>query len=378
MTLMDMGSGYNNPPGPGQGTQRNISEAVDSFAQRVELHSKHDQFATAHSILGAAPDLEMDRRAPYSLATKVLLAVLNIIFFLIGKVYKVVMRNEKLVRREMGPRWLNKLLGILIHPYVEIVREGVTTSAALDALYAANRFFPGHLDALRHSPWWYRIPRTLGARLCWWVANLSGPEAVRNRLRLVFVQFHGELKRLVEEGVEELQLLSLACGSAEATIYAVWHLLREYPDVKVKLTLVDLSRDSLDRARRLAQALSVDDHVEIVRSSAEKFWNDERHGRFHVVEMVGFLDYRDEKWVRTSSESVRALLHPGGLYVSAHIAPEVDAATTRWLIGWPLLVRRTEAEFCRLLTEGGWNGNEITTLSDPRHVHTVALCRKSA
>jgi len=250
-----------------------------------------------------------------------------------------------------------------IHWLARQIRRGVTTSEALDATYAAPII-------LAEAKNW----RDKVAQFWFWQPDAS---SVRNRLRITYQQMFGELERLWKTGQREFRVLSLACGSAQASIEALATFLRAHPDADITLTLVDLSKPSLRRAARLAQARGASNRVIIMEMNLRNFLSSQRNSHsWDIVEMVGFLDYRTEESVIRLTRDVLSLLKLGGLYIAAHIAPAgIWSFVTAEVHRWHFMERRTAVHYMRLLLLGGFLEDEIRLIIEGHRIHPVSLCR---
>lgn len=255
------------------------------------------------------------------------------------------------------------------------VRNGVTTSAALDAIYSVNEIIK---KADTRGEKWVKF----------WLNQPDG-QAVRNRLKLTYLQIHNELCRLHAMGHREIKFLVLACGSAQASIEAVADFLYGRDDlvdwnqnfiphdgVKVNLVLVDLNEPSLRRAARLAEKRRVSHTVHIVAENLNDFVLNEQDSSWDLIEMVGFLDYRKVESVVRICGQIRRLLKHDGLFVGAHICPNPWQFVVRWVINWPLLRRRTPEQYVRLLKQAGFLDDEITTAIEPNKIYVLSYARK--
>jgi SAM-dependent methyltransferase len=250
-----------------------------------------------------------------------------------------------------------------IHWLSRQIRRGVTTSEALDATYAAP------IKLASPKGWRDRI-----ARFWFWQPDAS---SVRNRLRITFVQMLAELEAQWDVGRTSFRMLSLACGSAQASIEVLAEFLERHPSANVTLTLVDLSDPSLRRAANLARARGVASHLIIRHENLRGFLADQLQGTWDIVEMVGFLDYRQESSICRLTRGIRQALRPGGLFVGAHIAPAgIWSFVTAQVHRWHFMVRRTADHYQRLLHEGGFEQDEVELVVEPHGIHTVSLCRK--
>ena len=175
--------------------------------------------------------------------------------------------------------------------------------------------------------------------------------------------------------VHEINMLSLASGSAQSAIEAAASFQAKYPPAKVRLTLVDIDQGSLRMAEELATRKGVT--VTTVCAKIKDFLEVQPNGHFHVVEEAGFLDYRSRASFIVNCASVWRLLAPGGIFVAAQIGPSPWSLVTRWITGWPLLIRRSRREFARLLRESGIPPQETKIDEEPHGIYFVAVCRRA-
>jgi hypothetical protein len=280
--------------------------------------------------------------------------------------------KNRAVWKEYGKRWLLGPQNALwlfdgVHWLGKMVRNGVTTSEALDGINAVPVLrLRGQLDSF-------------GGRLVRFWLNQPDGQSVRNRLRITYKEILGELCQLWERKPgQQIRVLSLACGSAQATIEALAMFLAAYSDAKgkIELHLVDLSGSSLMRATHLAKVRGVSSSVFIHIKDVKSFVREQPVGRWDIVEMVGFLDYRPWKSAVNICREIRRITLVGGLFISAHIGPNPWSFVVRWVINWPLLIRRTIKEYRQILHQAGFAEREIKMLVEPHRIHPVGVCRK--
>lgn len=361
----------------GNGNHRTVNEMM---AVAVDTSEEDDSLAIKFSPLeGADGKIKQKHDLWYWYALFLplnLVAAFNALIYVSYRILAWLLKRWVKIpklRLMLGPEIYNKILGAVVHPLAWTIREGVTTSAACDALYATNRYFPAYLKSLREKRWgWLRIPGTL---LTWLICNLPGPQSIVNRLCLVYKNILVELNR--QAGMKkEIRVLVLACGSAEATFFAIHRFLSSHPAHKIRLVLVDRSKSSLRRAKRLAEHLGLSDCITCVELDLRDYLRRANVESFDIVEMVGFFDYRPAKSIIDLSGGVRRVVRPGGMFITANTAPSPshDEFVVRFLIGWPGLVRRTEQEFANLLYEAGWEADKVKTEMERHGIHTVAAC----
>lgn len=281
--------------------------------------------------------------------------------------------KNKAAWKGYGKRWLlgpqNALLLFDgIHWLGKMVRNGVTTSEALDGINAVPvLYLRGKLNSF-------------GGRLVRFWLNQPDGQSVRNRLRITYKEILKELCRLWEsrQSGQKIRVLSLACGSAQATVEALAVFLAAYSDAKgnIELHLVDLSGSSLMRAVHLAKERGVQSHVFIHIKDVKSFVKEQADNSWYIVEMVGFLDYRPWKSAVDICREIRRIIPVGGLFVSAHIGPNPWSFVVRWVINWPLLIRRPVEKYRQILLQAGFADREIQMNIEPHRIHPVGVCRK--
>ena len=291
------------------------------------------------------------------------------------RVFVAMMKPVKATRQLVGPYSLNCFLGWIIHSLVKTIREGVTTPKALDGVYTAQVLLGGQL-----KKWWRISPLRLhGTLLAYFIMSTVPPAAVRNRLRTTYVQaLLPELEHNYRACWREtIEVLVLACGSAEAEVVAIHQFLQCYPKAKLRVKLVDLSESSLRRAKRLAESLGVEDSVVCIKADLKTYIASLPNDSVRALEIVGFFDYRTWDSLVCLCREIRRVMAPNGMFLSAHIAPTPWDFMLRYLIGWPELVHRTREEFGQAFSEGGWCDEEREYLEyEPLRGHVVAVYRR--
>lgn len=285
------------------------------------------------------------------------------------------------------PRWIHVTPNIVIpvlnffHPVYTALVTGVTTSKALDAVYSA----PVVLKK-KGQGWWH----ALTALPVYTLLMQPDGKAVRNRARQDRVNVRNALVTVFETmqangRIQEIRVLVLACGSAQPTLQAVRDFLfgwsshgvsREgFKDcgAKVRVQLVDRSEASLRQAVRLAQHLGISEFVEVEVQDLGTFMSSQPDGSYHIVEMVGFLDYRGEgSFVRYCKEIRRLLCH-GGFMIVAQIAPSRFWWVVSTVVNWPGLIRRTPDEIAFLIQSAGWRPGEFELVPEPEEIHYLVV-----
>ncbi len=294
-----------------------------------------------------------------SMPVLLVLAMWSIVKYVL---YIMIIRPKDPARRALGPE-RNLFLFDRAHWLLERTRNGVTSWTALAAIYASLLVV--------------KTERGLRKWLGWFWFSQPEAQAVRNRVLEVLDNTYGHLEKCWSRGEKNLQVVSLAAGSADATIMAVYFFLEQHPDARpgVKLFLVDINQDSLNMAEDQAWELGIDDLLVTYCEKISDFAaRSEVRGNFHVVEMSGFLDYRGNRSFVSSCNSACRVLRGDGLFIGAQIGPSPWSWVTRWITGWPGLIRRTPDEFRRLLSKTGLAKIQCRFHTEPHGVYTIAFC----
>lgn len=327
-----------------------------------------DSYALKYSILQDPIEVENFERWKILYVVMWLPMLLVAIYVAVSHLfYLLVYRPQDSRRRLLGPAQMTYFFDKLT-PLAATIRAGVTTSEALDALSAV--------------PLVLAKPKNWREWVVWFWLNQPDAQGPRNRLRLTFKLVLEELGQLYAAGrgrtwQDPIRVVSLACGSAHATIEALACFLSKCPTAHVRLTLVDLNDISLGKAWRLAQKRNIAYCVKVVKQNLVKFVSSAREESWDIIEMVGFLDYRRAKSLVRLCTKIRSMLKSHtGLFVTAHINPSPWSLVVRWVTNWPGLRRRWPRTFKKLLIQSQFKDSEISIIVEPSLTHTVAWCRK--
>lgn len=279
--------------------------------------------------------------------------------------YVMIIRPADPARRALGPE-RNLLFFDRAHWLLERTRNGVTSWTALAAIYASLLVVKTERGLRKWFGWfWFSQPEA---------------QAVRNRVLEVLDNTYQHLEKCWLRGQKDLRVVSLAAGSADATIMAVWFFLNKYPEARpgVELVLVDINPDSLEMAKAHARKWGLSD---LLTTYCEKIGDfssrPEAFAAFKVVEMSGFLDYRGEKSFISSCDAAYRVLADEGLFIGAQIGPSPWSWVTRWITGWPGLIRRTPAQFNQLLLKTELINIRWWFQTEPHGIYTLVFCEKS-
>jgi len=203
----------------------------------------------------------------------------------------------------------------------------------------------------------------------YWIGMINA-QAVRNRLRLVKREL-AETVRAIAEEEKEVRLLSIASGSAQSVI----EVMAELKDIDIRVILLDLDPLAIDYSRKVAKKYGVEDKITFVIESTSTLEEVMKEVRPHIIEMIGFLDYRPYAKAARLIERIYKVLPPGGKFLTGNTHPNPEQHFLKWVINWEMIYRKPE-ELGRILTEGGFAPENCKIICEPHKVQCVAVCQK--
>ncbi len=234
-----------------------------------------------------------------------------------------------------------------------MVKEGAASWRALDIIY--NFTFTGRgIEGIVENYWF----------------GMMNAQAVRNRFKLVKRELMWAIIEIAKTE-KEIRLLSLASGSAQPIIEAI-NELREF---NIKATLVDLDPSAIDYSRQLAKRYGVEDRITFVVGSLSALGRITNGRRPHIIEMVGFLDYRPTAKATHLIKKIHDVLLPGGIFLTANICPNPEQYFLKWVINWSMIYRRSE-ELGEILVNAGFSPKNCQIFCEPLKFYAIAICRK--
>jgi len=106
----------------------------------------------------------------------------------------------------------------------------------------------------------------------------------------------------------EIRLLSIASGSAQAVVEALKRSHRR----NVKAILVDADSTAINEDRKTIESCGLDDRFSLICNSTGCLEDVCAEFQPHIIEMVGFLDYRPRKQAIQLIDRLADLLIQGG------------------------------------------------------------------
>lgn len=165
--------------------------------------------------------------------------------------------------------------------------------------------------------------------------------------------------------------LSIASGTGQPTFDAARLL-----EGRVQFYLVDLDRDALEFARRLADEYGISDdaittaRVDVTdRRAATKFF-EETHP--DVIEVMGLFEYLPDDKAIALLATLRPILTHARVLVFTNMRPEHPHLHVHQRgLGWPGVIQRTTHEVLALLDSAGYQPGQVSVLLPDDDVYAV-------
>lgn len=206
--------------------------------------------------------------------------------------------------------------------------------------------------------------------------GMRNAQAVRNRKKLVTALLVHHLSSFA--GEESVRILSLASGSAQSIVEALTTLKEQ--GIKAEAVLVDVDLEALNHSKGLAKTYGVQEQITLVQLNIRELLRLERslssYGTFHVVEIVGWLEYDEDKRIGNLFRSIQSFLVQDGILVTSTINDNPERWFLHWVIDWEMIYRSKEM-LAELLHGAGFLGKDCEIVTEPQGIFHVAACRKT-
>lgn len=204
----------------------------------------------------------------------------------------------------------------------------------------------------------------------YWMGHSHNRQALRNRLLISIRLLEEAIQAVPDE--ETVRILSIASGSARAVVSAIKH----FPNRKFNVTLLDADPTALANAKALAQREGIADSFTYYNGTTNDIECVVGDNKPHIVEMVGFMDYRPHQKAVALSRRIKNLLRDGGVYLCANIQPNNEAGLLTWGLLWPMIYRTTE-EYARVMREAGFSDTNVRYVREPFGIHILSVAKKA-
>jgi hypothetical protein len=204
--------------------------------------------------------------------------------------------------------------------------------------------------------------------------HIRNAQAPRNRLKIAMREMKTTIRTVSESRKGgPVNILSLGAGSAQGVIQVVAEMKRQ--NIWVSAFLIDTDRDAIEHAFKLAYVHGVRDRVGGIAGDAIFFERLARGFRADIVEMMGLLDYFEDKLAVRLFLRIRNYLRRGGgghFFVS-QVHPNLESFFLKHVVDWGKMYYRDRDHLARLFRHAGMGEPRIET---ERHgIQSIAVAR---
>jgi len=155
--------------------------------------------------------------------------------------------------------------------------------------------------------------------------------------------------------------------------------MREFKQKGIFIQAIFLDKEptAIEYSKKLAKKAEIINQIIFINKSIREL--EEVTGGFspHIVEIVGFWEYRPKEKAIELVRRIYNLLPSNGVLVMGTISPNLEMLFSHYVGNWPMYYRNLK-QFIELLTKGGFNPKDIKIIYEPLKVQKIAICRKSA
>lgn len=243
------------------------------------------------------------------------------------------------------------------------IKDGAASWRALDLIYNYfEKYQYFHPIYYPNGLYWYE--RVI---VDFWMGMMN-VQAVRNRRKYVAEKLSHLIKK-VDETSDEVRIFSIASGSAQA----VFEAIQQSGVLNVKVKLLDLDETAIQYSQKLAGEMGINSSVTTICGNTANVEKIIKEFNPHIVEMIGFLDYRpDDRAVKLFQKIYRSMA-VGSYFITANICPNVEMRFLEWVINWKMIYRSREM-LEKILEDGGFCDRNVVT--EPQRIHTIAIAQK--
>ena len=194
--------------------------------------------------------------------------------------------------------------------------------------------------------------------------RILNAKAVRNRARVVTSLLLGEIEQQSENN-NPVRILSIACGSAQPLLDAVYKAKQRNPKLSITLVMTDIDRKILRKCRERAESLNIS--IETKLCHVDKITD--INSQFEIIEILGLLDYMSDTKTVEIFDNIKNLLTPNGKIFTCNIRPNPEIAFMEEVMEWKMLYRSPKG----LKKLGERVFKNVTILEIPLKIHTVMV-----
>ncbi|MBU1255986.1 class I SAM-dependent methyltransferase family protein [Patescibacteria group bacterium] len=202
----------------------------------------------------------------------------------------------------------------------------------------------------------------------YWIGKLENRQAIANRLKIVVNLLTKAFAEFADES--EIRIVSMASGSAQAVIDAMLRC----PHLNIKAVLIDIDRTALVAAKDYADENGFGDRFAFVEGTTGVLEKVCQEFQPHIIEMVGFLDYRPTPQAIKLINKIKNCLPENGIFLTCNINYNREKIFLDWVMLWPMIYRN-EDQFEELLLKGGFSPQNVYIVYEPFKIHGIGVCQ---
>ena len=241
---------------------------------------------------------------------------------------------------------------------LKAIRKGAASWRALDILYNYFSKYQG-VNGLRSR------------ESDFWIGGAYNSQAIRNRLKLAKDELKKAIRRFINE--PEIRIFSIASGSAQEVVESLQELNGE-AKLNFKVVLLDVDQTAIDDSKALVENAGMLDKFVFLKANTRAV--EEVMAKFqpHIVEMVGFLDYRPRDKAIALVARIRKLLPQGGIFLTCNIRNNPERPLVDYCLMWRMIYRNPK-KFAEIIIEAGYNPCCVRIVYEPFKIHGLAVCQ---
>ena len=239
-------------------------------------------------------------------------------------------------------------IGTLIFLLTAIDTVRVTTRAARNKTDAALQV----LYQYRFRPW--RLWWGLGDHL--WQMSYNS-RSVRSRGIFTHQAISFLLGVVEKESRTNLTVVSLGSGSASQMLHGVAD--NHSNSGKIHLFLVDNDPKALERGRKNARCLGIEDIIACRETTVGRFLEEVEPASINLIEMVGLTDYFDDQRFHRYLHGIYNALAKGGYFLGSNISSNEEANYLHKVACWPRMYYRPKEEIVENIEKAGFKKENI-------------------
>lgn len=275
---------------------------------------------------------------------------------------KLMWKNKKfpgIYERNCSVPWTTRFFDRWSRTLQEI-RQGAASFRALDMIYHRKV-----VDLDPRGRWFAQF----------WL-GMRNAQAVRNRGRLTRIELLKAVRKIAPTIEGPVNIFSIASGSAEAVLDVVKVVQTEGIDVRI--FLLDKDPLALEYSMKLAEdmALShlvttIEDDIRSIEVVADSL------PPIHLLEMVGFLDYRPYKKGVQLFRRIKSVMAPGAAFITAQIAWNTEVPFMWTALQWPMIYR-SRSKFHKMFLEAGFLTEHTCVFPEAQSIHNIGVAWNKA